>query len=75
MKYFIIEKYFNIEPFMFLSNNYKTKTFNKEHALCFDDSVEAYRTCLLLEEIRPNKTYEVLVLEEEQEDQDNKMLP
>ena len=73
MKYFIIEKDFSTEPFLFLSRNYKVKTANKNNALCFEDSVEAYRTCILLQEIRPDKTYEVMAFEED--DERDKMLP
>ena len=68
MKYFIIEKYFSTEPFLFLSSNYKTKTANKNNALCFEDSVEAYRTCILLQEIRPDKTYEVMAFEDKEDE-------
>lgn len=67
MKYFIIERGFSTEPFLFLSRNYKVKTANKNNALCFEDSVEAYHTCILLQEIRPDKTYEVMAFEEEDE--------
>lgn len=70
MRYFIIEKYFSTDPFQFLSSNYTTKTTNKTNALYFDGAVEAYRACLILQEIRPEKTYEVMALEDDQGDQE-----